>query len=208
MVLRCRREEEREVFREVPVLPVVIPVGAVVFLALVWHLHRRGLLTAARAAVAVALCVYAAGVVANTVFPIFLDMPAGDMEWNAPLVVVPTAGYELVDAVPNILIFLPVGMLVPMLVARASWWRVVAVGAGFSLAIEVAQFVTAHLLGGGHIADVNDLLSNTVGGAFGYGLFSALVRVPGAAVFVNRFRWAEPDRPAGRTQDERSAGGR
>ncbi|WP_430790448.1 VanZ family protein [Actinoplanes sp. G11-F43] len=182
-------------FREVPVLPVVIPVAVVVLLALVWHLHRRNLLTAARFTVAVALCVYAAGVIANTVFPIFLDMPARDMPWHSALVLVPLADYEIVDAVMNIVIFVPVGMLVPLLVARASWWRVVGVGAFFSLAIEVSQFVTAHLLGGGHIADVNDLLSNTVGGALGFALFSAALRVPGVAAFADRFRWAEPDRP-------------
>ena len=195
-------------FHEVPVLPVVIPVAAAVFAALVWRLHRRGLLTVARAAVAFALCVYAAGVVANTVFPIFLDMPAGDAQWSSSLVVVPVVDYELADAVTNILIFVPVGMLVPLLVARASWWRVVVVGAVFSLVIEVTQFVTAHLLGGGHIADVNDLLSNTVGGALGFGLFCAVVRVPGAAALVDRFRWAEPYRSVEPVRDGRAAGGR
>jgi glycopeptide antibiotics resistance protein len=194
------------VFHEVPVLPVVVPVAAVVFLGLVWHLRRRGLLTVARAAVALVLCVYAAGVVANTVFPIFRDMPARDAAWNSSLVVVPLVDYELADAVTNILIFVPVGMLVPLLLARASWWRVVAAGAVFSLAIEVTQFVTAHLLGGGHIADVNDLLSNTVGGALGLGLFSALVRVPGAAALVDRFRWTEPHRPAEKVRDGQAAG--
>jgi glycopeptide antibiotics resistance protein len=187
---------------------VVIPVAAVVFLALVWHLRRRGLLTVARVAVAFALCIYAAGVLANTAFPIFLDMPAGGMEWDAPLVVVPLVDYELVDAVENILIFVPVGMLVPLLVARASWWRVVSISAIFSLAIEVLHFVTAHLLGGGHIADVNDLLSNTIGGAVGFGLFSALVRVPGAAALVDRFRWAEPYSPVGTAPDGQASGRR
>jgi glycopeptide antibiotics resistance protein len=200
MTVRCRlgrprvqRKEQHDVFHEVPVLPVVIPVAAAVFAALVWHLHRKGLLTAARAAVAFVLCVYAAGVIANTVFPIFLDMPAMDAQWNYFFVAVPMVDYEFRDAVTNILIFVPVGMLVPLLVARASWWRVVVIGAIFSLAIEVTQFVTAYLLGGGHIADVNDLLSNTVGGALGFGLFSAVLRVPGAAAIVDRFRWTEPN---------------
>lgn len=83
-----------------------------------------------------------------------------------------------------------------------------AISAVFSLAIEAAQFVTAHLLGGGHIADVNDLLSNSVGGAVGFGLFSALVRVPGAATLVDRFRWAEPHNPAGTAPDGPAAGRR
>ncbi|MCG8919121.1 VanZ family protein [Actinokineospora sp. PR83] len=174
-------------FREVPVLPVVVPVAAAVFLILLWYLHSRDRLSAPRAAVALALCVYAAGVVANTVFPIFLDKPARSALWKVYLV--PFANYEVGDAVTNILVFVPIGVLVPLLVAKAPWWRVVAVAAAFSLVIELTQLVTRNLLGGGHVADVNDLIFNTAGGALGFGLCSALSRVPAAAALIDRFRW-------------------
>lgn len=176
-------------FREVPVLPVVVPVAAAIFVALLWHLHRRGRLSAPRAAVAFVLCVYAAAVIANTVFPIFLNKSASSAPWYTALVVVPLAGYEVSDAVMNILVLIPVGMLVPLFVARTSWRRVVAVAAAFSLMIEVTQLATAHFLEGGHIADVNDLIFNVVGALLGFGLLSALSRVPGAAVLIDRFRW-------------------
>ena len=174
-------------FREIPVPPVVVPVAAAIFLLLLWHLHSRGRLSVPRAAVALALCVYVAGVVANTVFPIYLDKPGPGAPWKVYLV--PFAHYEVGDAVMNILVFVPVGILVPLLMARASWWRVVAVAAAFSLVIELAQLVTGHFLGGGHVADVNDLLFNVVGGVLGFGLFSALSRVPAAASLIDRFRW-------------------
>ncbi len=135
-------------FREVPVLPVVIPLGAVVLALLLWRLHRTGRLTVPRAAVALALAVYAAGVVANTVFPIFLDKPVTSAPWDAHLVLVPLVDYEVADALTNVLVFVPLGMLVPLLLTRTSWWRVVLAAAAFSLAIEVTQYVTAHLLGG------------------------------------------------------------
>ena len=176
-------------FREVPVLPVVVPAAAAILLALLWHLHRRDRLSAPRAAVAFALCVYAAGVVANTVFPIFLDKPARSTPWTASLDVVPLVGYEFADAVTNILVFVPLGVLVPLLLARSSWWRVLAAAAAFSLAIEVGQLAAAHFLGGGHVADVNDLIFNVAGALLGYGLLSTLSRLPGAAVLINRFRW-------------------
>lgn len=180
-------------FKEVPVLPVVVPLAAVVFAALLWHLHRRDRLSAPRAVVAFTLCVYAAGVVANTVFPIFLDMPSsGDVPWNAHLELVPLAGYEAADAVMNVLVFVPLGVLVALVVGSTPWWRVVAVVAALSLAIEVTQFVTAHLLGGGHIADVNDLAFNVVGGALGSGLLLLVSRLPGAGPVVDRFRWLRP----------------
>lgn len=176
-------------FRQVPVLPVVIPLAVVVFAALVWLLSRRGRLSMPRVAVALAVCVYVGGVVANTVFPIFLDKPRSDAAWNAHLHLVPLTHYELADAVSNIVVFLPVGILLPLLVARTSWRSVVAGAALFSLAIEVTQFVTAHLLDGGHIADVNDLLSNVVGGAVGAALFAVVARVPYGSRVIDRFRW-------------------
>ncbi|WP_196777990.1 VanZ family protein [Lentzea aerocolonigenes] len=159
-----------------------------VFLALLWHLRRRDRLTAPRAAVALVLCVYAAGVLANTVFPIFLNMPGGEPQWKVYFGLVD--GYDVLDAVQNMVVFVPVGMILPLLLAKASWWRVVAVAAAFSLAIEVTQFFTGNLLGGGHLSDVNDLFFNVAGAALGMGVFSVLSRVPVAAALINRFRWS------------------
>jgi hypothetical protein len=176
-------------FREVPVLPVVVPLGAVVALLLGWRLHHRGLFSLPRAAVAVALGVYAAGILANTVFPIFLDKPSRDAEWDTYLALTPIAGYGVADAVTNVVVFTPLGILVALLLARPTWWRVVGVAAAVSLAIEVTQYVTALTLGGGHIADVNDLLFNVVGGALGAGILALVSRVPALARLVDRFRW-------------------
>lgn len=174
-------------FREMPVLPVVVPLAAASLLVMLWHLRRRDLLTLPRAAVAVALCVYVAGVVANTVFPIFLDKPGGPGRWFVHATLF--ADYEVGDAVMNIVVFLPVGVLVPLLLARSTWWRVIGIATAFSLLIEAAQLVAARFLAGGHVADVNDLLFNVVGAVLGLGLFSALAQIPLLAAVVERFRW-------------------
>lgn len=178
-------------FQQVPVLPVVVPLAAAVFAGLTWSLIRSGRFSVPRAAVALALGVYVAGIVANTVFPIFLDKPVSCAPWASHLAVVPFADYEVADAVMNVLVFVPVGVLVPLLMARASWRSVVVAAALLSLAIEVTQYVTAHLLGGGHIADVNDLIFNIIGGAVGFALFSVLVKIPFVSAVVDRFRWHE-----------------
>ncbi|WP_323749696.1 VanZ family protein [Curtobacterium sp. VKM Ac-1376] len=178
-----------------PVLPVVIPLGGVIFTVLVAVLHVRRRSTLPRIAVALALSVYASGIAANTVFPIFLDPPPNEGPWIPPLNVVPVVGYEWRDAVTNMLVFLPLGLLVPLLLARPSWWRVVPTVAGVSLVIEATQFVTAGLAAGGHIADVNDWVCNTVGGAAGYGVFVLLARAPATADLVDRFRWSGRPRP-------------
>jgi glycopeptide antibiotics resistance protein len=175
-------------FGEVSALPVVVPLGLVLFALLLWRLHARRLLSLPRSAVAGALAVYAAGVMANTVFPIFLRAPDRG-PWSPGLALIPFYDYEVADAVMNTLVFLPLGMLIPLLLSRPTWWRVLAVAVAVSLTIEVTQLAAQGLFGGGHIADVNDVLFNIAGGALGYALFRFLRRVPGFAGFIDRFRW-------------------
>lgn len=175
-------------FREVPVLPVAIPIGAAVFVALLWRMRRGEQLSTPRASVALALGVYVAGVVANTVFPIFLNMPSDSRSWHSAINVVPLVDYGFADAATNIVVFAPLGVLLPLLMTRPSWRRVLGVVAATSLTIETAQYVTATLLGGGHIADVNDFTFNVLGGLLGFGVLEAVSKVPGAPVFIDRFR--------------------
>lgn len=177
-------------FGALPVLPIVAPLGLLLFLLLLGRLHARGRFSLPRAAVALALSIYAAGVVANTVFPIFLNAPDSGEPWQPAVALVPFADYEIDDALMNIGVFLPLGMLIPLLMARPTWARVVLTAAGASLAIELAQFVADLFFAGGHISDVNDFLSNVAGGAIGYGLFVVASRVPVLARVIDRFRWA------------------
>jgi glycopeptide antibiotics resistance protein len=177
------------VFRQVPVLPLVLPLAAAALAALLWSLHRRGRLTGPRALVAVALSVYLAGVVANTVFPVFLGKPVSSAPWTSQVVLVPFADYDVADAVMNVAVFVPLGVLLALVLGRSAWWRPVAAAAAVSLAIEAVQLVTTHLLGSGHVADVNDLLWNVVGGSVGVALLAGAARVPATRGLVDRFRW-------------------
>ncbi|WP_448629443.1 VanZ family protein [Cellulomonas soli] len=78
---------------------------------------------------------------------------------------------------------------------------ILAAGA-LSLTIEITQWVTAHALGGGHIADMNDLIFNVLGGAVGVAIVAAAGRVPVLARVVDQVRWHDgpgdgPEVPAG-----------
>lgn len=178
-------------FGEVPALPVVVPLGAIICAVALWYLRRRGLLTAPRAAVALALGVYAAGIAANTVFPIYLDKPSSGPRWTQFVNLTPVAGYELADAVMNVCVFVPLGVLLSLVLPRWPWRRVLAAAAAVSLSIELTQYVTANLLAGGHIADINDLTFNVLGAALGLVLLAAVSRVPIGARLVAQFRWCE-----------------
>jgi glycopeptide antibiotics resistance protein len=65
----------------------------------------------------------------------------------------------------NVLLFVPLGFLLPLLAPRLDrLWRVVAVGAAVSVLLELAQLP----MPGVRRADVNDVLMNALGAALGW----------------------------------------
>ncbi|MDD7961950.1 VanZ family protein [Microbacterium thalli] len=182
-------------FAEVPVLPVVIPFGVVVFAVLLVVLRARRIVTLPRAAVAAAVAVYAAGIVGNTIFPIFLDKPDSGLPWTPGLALVPFVDYEIDDALMNALVFVPLGILIPLMLARPTWLKVVGAAAITSATVESLQLAAQAFFAGGHIADINDFLSNVAGGALGYGLLLLLARVPALTRLIDLFRWSPHPQP-------------
>jgi glycopeptide antibiotics resistance protein len=176
-------------FGEVPALPVAVPFGVVVFVLQVVLLHRGGRSSWPRTAVAAAIATYAAGVLANTVFPVFLDPAPRAEPWSPTLALIPFHDYEVGDALTNVVVFVPLGILIPLLMRRPSWWKVLLTAAAVSLTIELLQLAAQRLFSGGHVADVNDLIWNTVGGVVGFTIVVLVARVPGIAAILQRFRW-------------------
>jgi glycopeptide antibiotics resistance protein len=71
----------------------------------------------------------------------------------------------LADLFGNVLLFAPLGFLLPLLIpAIRRWWQALAVGAGISLLIELYQ-LTWPLV---RKASVDDLLMNTLGAVLGF----------------------------------------
>ncbi len=152
-----------------------------------------------RVLVCLALAVYSGGIVANTVFPIYLDPPPRTEPWAPAVALVPLAHYEWGDALMNVLVFIPLGVLLSLILVRPAWWRVTVAGAVVSAVIELLQLLTQAAFGGGHVTDVNDWLSNTVGAAIGGGVVTALSAWGATARMVTMFRWR--DRSTGRPAD-------
>ena len=69
----------------------------------------------------------------------------------------------------NIVWFIPFGFLLPMLLKKSSFFKIVVCGFMFSLAIETMQFFTYK-----GVAELDDLILNTFGAAIGYLLFKLL----------------------------------
>jgi glycopeptide antibiotics resistance protein len=91
-----------------------------------------------------------------------------------PLITLTVA--DLRTSLLNILLMMPFGFGLPF-ISNFSARRIVVVGALFSIAIEVVQLITGLVARVTfRIADINDVIFNTVGAAIGYVLFIGFVR--------------------------------
>lgn len=165
-------------WQEISAWPFVVPLATVAWAVLLYGLHRRAALNLPRVLLAGFLCVYGAGVVAYTMFPIFVGKSASGLPWWETMNLVPLVGTEPLDMLQNVVVFLPVGFLVPLLTRGHSVRRVIVWGFLLSLAIETTQVIQAGIGQGGHVGDVNDLLANCLGAPLGYAVFLAALRVP------------------------------
>jgi glycopeptide antibiotics resistance protein len=78
------------------------------------------------------------------------------------------------QAVGNVLLMLPIGLLGPLALPLLDrWWRVGLLAATLSSCIELAQLLVPD-----RSADVDDLLLNTLGALLGYALLR-LLHLPG-----------------------------
>jgi glycopeptide antibiotics resistance protein len=89
---------------------------------------------------------------------------------------------DLKTSLLNILLLIPFGFGLPFIM-ELRMRKVVVIGALFSITIELLQLITGFVAGVTfRIADINDVLFNTVGVAIGYWAFAILAKFRG--------RWA------------------
>lgn len=157
---------------------------ALVVLAIIAVTGVRGGLPAALLALRLAVVAYAAGIIAASFFP--LPLPPYQPDSSISLVGVNLVPLKTISeslrigiAWPvarvmagNLLAFMPLGLLLPVLAYRPLASLVLLVGLGVSGAIEVTQGVLTTAMGIPYrIADVDDILLNVVGVAFGLASF-------------------------------------
>jgi glycopeptide antibiotics resistance protein len=84
----------------------------------------------------------------------------------------PDSAFWLTQAVGNLLLLLPVGLLGPVVVPwLGSWWRVLLVALLISVSIEAVQGA----LLADRAADIDDVMLNVLGALLGYALFRVAV---------------------------------
>lgn len=71
----------------------------------------------------------------------------------------------------NVVVFIPVGLLAGVAFLEMAWKKVLVIGLGLSVGIEVMQYVFKK-----GFSEVDDVMHNTLGCAIGYGLWLMIRR--------------------------------
>jgi glycopeptide antibiotics resistance protein len=166
---------------DVPALPILLPLGAILMVASWVLLRRRGLLGARRLATAWISAWYAVAVLGATMLPLHLAWgPGAGPPELYRIILVPLITMRVDDFLLNIVMTLPLAALLYLVAGLRDRGRVVLVGFLISLTIEVAQAVIDLAWHGNRWADVNDLTSNTLGTLLGFLIFWRIMRSAGA----------------------------
>lgn len=131
---------------------------------------------------------YIAAVSAVTFFPLPVQAEVLDFERQmqflhnqfavfgsiGPAVAEGLSSREMLQALANVVMFVPVGILVPILGgAKGVVRRTLLVAAVGGIAIEIGQFTVSWLLGFTYkVTDVDDVILNIAGAILGLGLFT------------------------------------
>lgn len=180
----------------IPALPVAVPFAVTAFGAAVWWLRRWASATALRVATAAVASTYAAGLLQSVLLPFPVRVGHdrdGMVGWWRYLQLVPVVTADPIGIVLNVALFVPLGLLLPLVARVRSAGRVLVVALLVSLAIEVVQFGAVTTVTSGRTADVDDLIANAVGALVGFGAFRLVTLVPGVARLADAATWPAPD---------------
>jgi glycopeptide antibiotics resistance protein len=194
---------------ELSAVSVLVPFAAVVVVVMVWRLRRRGPLTARHLLVGLLICAYAAFVLDTVLLPYPIGRAPAEagMPWYVWVNLVPLGSGDPVGLWLNLVLFVPIGALLPLLFAGISARRVLLTGVAVSMTIELVQLVGDLTVSNGRVCDVDDLLANSLGTAVGYVLFLLVTLVPPARRLVALVTWPTPAATTGGRVDQRSSRG-
>ncbi|MGO4586519.1 VanZ family protein [Arthrobacter sp. 2RAF6] len=82
--------------------------------------------------------------------------------------------YGFVEALANIILFAPAGLLLALTLQRKRWWQLLALGAAVSGTVELGQLLFLP----DRFSSLQDILMNTLGVGLGLLLAAGLKRLP------------------------------
>jgi glycopeptide antibiotics resistance protein len=88
-------------------------------------------------------------------------------------------GFCVRNAQGNFFLFLPLGILIPLIWRRVRFWKGLQIAIAVSITIELLQYMSSSL-GSYRAVDINDVILNVLGAGLGLALMSLLLWRPGS----------------------------
>ncbi|MFB4353925.1 VanZ family protein [Microbacterium sp. LS_15] len=160
----------------------------------VWRLRRGDRFTVLRLLSGVAASVYFAALIALTFLPLRLEASEYEKPWWIWVNVVPFQDIvdDPVGLTLNVALFVPLGLLAPVLLRTSTWLRAALLGLLVSGTIEIVQFIGDVTVGPGRVADIDDLITNVLGTVIGYLVLRLAIRVPAFRRVARLLSWPAP----------------
>jgi glycopeptide antibiotics resistance protein len=146
----------------------------------------------------ITLAIYLLSVIHLVFFPI--EVYSGEYKSSQPLLqmifqefnFIPILTIDIPTFVLNIIMLIPFGVYLPLLNGKVdSAKKAAKYGFFLSLSIEVIQLTIEVTLGSGRIADINDIIANTLGAAVGFLIIRKLVKIKLFNVLVSKLSLAK-----------------
>lgn len=167
-------------------------VGGILLTA--WRLRVGDRFTPYRLFSGVAATVYFAALISLTFLPLSLGPSEHEKPWWIWISLMPFQ--DLVDdpigLTLNVALFVPLGVLAPLLLRTSTLLRTALVGLVVSGTIEVVQFIGDITISPGRVADIDDLITNVLGTVVGYLLLRVVMLAPALRRLADLVAWPPP----------------
>jgi glycopeptide antibiotics resistance protein len=174
----------------VPSTPVLLPLWGLWMVASWLRLRHRAVLTPLRLVTAWVMGCYLVIVLAVTLLPLQLAFGAyaNHASTLSKANVIPLVTIDPRTFVLNLVMTVPLGIVLPLVRPVRGLVHLMGLALGVSASVEMVQFLTNVLLSSGRLADVNDLVGNTLGASAGFLTLRCLCRIAVVARATERLR--------------------
>jgi len=105
---------------------------------------------------------------------------------------IPVLTIDIPTFVLNVIMLVPFGVYLPLLISKVdSAKKAAKYGFFLSLSIEVIQLTIEITLGSGRIADINDIIANTIGAVVGFLIIKKLLKIKSFKFLLSKLSLAK-----------------
>jgi glycopeptide antibiotics resistance protein len=174
----------------------------ILFLVFLFKVAKKYHLAGGQRFLLVTLAIYLLAVIHLVFFPI--EVYLGEYRSTQPIWqqvlnefnFIPVLTIDIPSFVLNVIMLIPFGVYLPLLSSKVNSVKKAAkYGSLLSLSIEITQLLIEVTLGSGRIADINDIIANTLGAAVGYLIITKLVKINLIKVLVSELSLTQTAAP-------------